>query len=104
MSIYPDRKIEKLAPTPTGGEYWYEVEETPGLIRRRMVIASSWETTRTDCFCCSCDEDRPGSDPYCRNHGFVAMRPCESHSMPGQEDEDGVLPDSVQMENTRHYG
>lgn len=50
---------------------------------------------RDNCFCCSCGE-REGSDPFCRNHGFAGLRPCESHNQPGVADEEGRMPDSVQ--------
>lgn len=101
--IYPHMKRENVT-RYDGKEQWTEVEETPGLIRRRNVLASEWVEERTDCFCCSCG-DREGSDPACRNHGFAAERPCETHNMPGSVWDDfgiegdtsvGTMPESVQ--------
>ncbi|MGC0143179.1 hypothetical protein [Pseudactinotalea sp. Z1732] len=100
MGIYPRTKIVDRQRNIAGGEFWTEEEHTPGLIRRRLVVAQPWVEERTDCFCCSCDNTeygtRVGSDPHCRNHGFAAERPCETHNMPGQTNEDGVMPASVQ--------
>jgi hypothetical protein len=98
MTIYPHTRRENVS-RGHGQETWTEVEETPGLIRRRTVVAHEWVEERSNCFCCSCG-DREGSDPACRNHGFAATRPCETHNMPGSEwDEEmggGGMPESVQ--------
>lgn len=90
MGIYPYRD---LIPTATGyiEEFW-----TPGLVRRRELTAGEWSEERTNCFCCSCDPSGGNSDPCCRNHGWWATRPCELHAMPGEADENGVMPASVQ--------
>lgn len=50
------------------------------------------------CYCCSCS-DSDGfvyRDPYCRNHGHAGTRPCETHGSPGEKDEEGVMPISVE--------
>ncbi len=103
MGIYPVTRRENVSRNH-GQETWTEVEETPGLVRRRTVVAHEWTEERTECFCCSCG-DREGSDAACRNHGFAAKRPCERHNMPGSEWEDfgiegdtsvGTMPESVQ--------
>ncbi len=103
MGIYPEYRKDKVQYT-AGGLTWTEYRETPGLVEERTVTATSWSVKeRTDCFCCSCDDERPGSDPACRNHGWAAQRPCQTHNLPGQTwgDEagpalDGVMPLSVQ--------
>lgn len=100
MGIYPYRRITEVMRHPDGREIWLEVETEPGIIRRRKVTADPWDVERTDCFCCSCS-DWGGSDPYCRNHGFAAERPCEVHQMPGTPNEAGVMPESVQAERAR---
>jgi hypothetical protein len=51
------------------------------------IIVESWIKIceirdRQTCFCCSCGE-REGTDIACRNHGWAASRPCETHGMPG---------------------
>lgn len=51
------------------------------------IVVESWIKIceirdRQNCFCCSCG-DREGSDIACRNHGWMAKRPCETHDMPG---------------------
>lgn len=105
MGIYPSYR--KSVPTfdhKAGTQTWTEYKDTPGVIEERTVTATTWKVTeRTDCFCCSCDDERPGSDPACRNHGWAAQRPCETHQLPGQTwgDEagpqlDGTMPISVQ--------
>lgn len=93
MSIYPDKSL-----TPTSTGYLEQISE-PGLVRRRELVAGPWTQTRTDCYCCSCDDDVDGfttTDPCCRNHGWWGVRPCERHAMPGYADDEGVLPISVQ--------
>lgn len=94
MGIYPDREF-----LPTKDGYIEEVR-TPGLIRRRALVAGPWTEVRSDCFCCSCPDDG-GHDPYCRNHGFAGERPCQTHEMPGQTDDMGVMPDSVEAVRAR---
>jgi hypothetical protein len=106
MGIYPTlSKSTVQFNHHTGEQTWTEYRETPGLVEQRTVTATRWETKeRTDCYCCSCHDDRPGSDPACRNHGFAAQRPCETHNLPGQTwgDEagpalNGKMPLSVQQ-------
>jgi hypothetical protein len=98
MGIYPDRWNHDNYRLPDGGgEAWIESERTPGLVRRRQVIATEWTEIRTDCFCCSCGE-REGDDGACRNHGGYGQRPCEKHNMPGQPWQDtDDMPESVQV-------
>jgi len=104
--IYPHVTREHVRYEANGGQSWMEVEETPGLTRRRRVVADPWTEERSNCFCCSCDDDNPGNDAACRNHGFAAMRPCEVHGMPGSEwDEEfggGGMPESVQAVRRSH--
>jgi hypothetical protein len=84
-------------------ETWKRVDETtatftheqPGLVITETFRLLGKAEVRTNCFCCSCD-DQVGSDVYCRNHGFAGERPCELHGMPGVENDDGVMPKSVQ--------
>lgn len=92
----------------TGVSTWTEYQEWPGHTNSRTVTATRWvETARDDCFCCSCDDERPGSDPACRNHGWAAQRPCEKHNLPGQPWDDDVndvgagMPDSVQVKRAK---
>lgn len=101
MGVYPQRHIESIETTSNGAQSWVEIEKEPGIVRRRHVYATSWQTFRVDCYCCSCP-DWGGPDPYCRNHGFAAERPCEVHNMPGTADEKGVMPESVQAERARN--
>lgn len=100
MGTYPERTIVEVRRLPDGGEVWEELERTPGLVRARTVQAGPWFVKkRTNCFCCSCDQDEDGyihHDFYCRNHGFAGLRPCEEHQMPGQKNEDGYMPSTVQ--------
>jgi hypothetical protein len=98
MGIYPDKK---LTPTSTG---YIEEIRAPGLIRRRELTASKWTEERSDCFCCSCDDDSSVADPACRNHGWWGKRPCEAHSMPGAKDDEGVMPISVQAKRSKNQG
>lgn len=84
----------------SGSESWVEVDNTrAGVVKTRTVTATPWEVVITHCFCCSCDDHNP--DPYCRNHGFAGERPCEEHNMPGSVDENGTMPDSVQVVRRR---
>lgn len=88
----------------TGVSTWTEYQEWPGYKNSRTVTATRWEECeRTNCYCCSCCDDRQGSDAACRNHGWAAQRPCEKHKLPGQPWDDtgdpnyaGLMPDSVQ--------
>jgi len=103
MGIYPERSTTGYERLDDGQERWTEIERTPGLNRRRTVVAQPWVDERTDCYCCSCGE-LEGSDAHCRNHGFDGRRPCELHQMPGQEchpedfgvDGEPYMPASVQ--------
>ena len=102
MGIYAEEgKTKEIAVGTDGTVTWVETSSTPGVTRSRRIIALPWQEERTDCFCCSCGWVG-GSDMFCRNHGFAGERPCEVHGLPGQEDEDGVMPDSVQHERARH--
>jgi hypothetical protein len=94
MGIYPHTEIKDRRPV-ANGETWTEVRTQPGLTQTRVVIAAPWVEKRTDCYCCSCD-DEGLADPYCRNHGWVGERPCDTHGMPGEADDFGVMPVSVQ--------
>lgn len=110
MGIYETyTKDPAVTDEATGLQTWTEHQHWPGYIRSRTVTATPWvETSRDDCFCCSCGE-REGSDPACRNHGWAAQRPCETHNLPGQPwDNDpetgamgGGMPLSVQAERAR---
>lgn len=107
MGIYENYSKGPVTTDPeTGLQTWTEYQEWPGYKNSRTVTATPWVLAeRTDCYCCSCDDERPGSDPACRNHGFAAQRPCESHNLPGQPwgDElagselEGKMPLSVQQ-------
>lgn len=80
-SVMIRRDVELLS---NGGEKWIEVTKERGLERTRMVCAEAWTDIRTDCYCCSCNLG--GSfyvDPYCRNHGTLGRRECETHQMSG---------------------
>lgn len=107
MGIYPiysKSPVETVKVLNGHVDTWTEYRNTPGLVEERIVNATSWRVKeRTDCYCCSCDDERPGSDPACRNHGFAAQRPCDTHNLPGETwgDEagfglEGKMPTSVQ--------
>lgn len=81
-----------------GIRQWIEVIESPGVTYQRTITAGAWTEHRTDCYCCSCGDDRISSDIYCRNHGWYGERPCEKHNMPGTAGDDGTMPASVQAE------
>ena len=96
MGVYPTYRDVDKHRTDDGGETWTTRRELPGVVYTRQVTAGPWVLAeRTNCFCCSCG-DSPGSDPYCRNHGWAGQRPCDRHNMPGQANEEGIMPDSVQ--------
>lgn len=42
---------------------------------------------RENCYCCTCENDYSGPDPFCRNHGWIGTRPCDIHGMPGDKDD-----------------
>jgi hypothetical protein len=90
MGIYPDERWDKRGDSVVVHTY-----HVPGLTRVRVLEKVAEFEFRDNCYCCSCGER--GSDPYCRNHGFAGLRPCEAHDMPGQTDEDDVMPVSVQV-------
>jgi len=110
MGIYANYTKSDITTDPeTGLQTWTEYQEWPGYKNSRTVTATKWELAeRTDCYCCSCGV-REGSDAACRNHGFAAERPCETHNMPGKpwgaELEgtplEGTMPASVQVERIR---
>lgn len=81
-SVMRRRDVELMS---NGGEKWTEVIKEPGLEKTRIVVAEPWINSREDCYCCSCGN---GTDPYCRNHGHVGRRPCDTHGMPGSVDTD----------------
>lgn len=95
MGLYPKTSISNRKKHDDGSETWTETVWTPEMIMRRAVRAEPFIEERTNCFCCSCGLNE-FSDPFCRNHGFAGERPCEVHNMPGQVDEDGNMPASVQ--------
>jgi hypothetical protein len=79
MGIYPDTTY-----TVNRDGTLTRTVKAPG-ITRTVVYAPIVELEhRTDCYCCSCG-DQPGSDPYCRNHGYAGERPCTVHGMPGDD-------------------
>jgi len=82
-----------LIPTSTG---YLEEIRTSSLICRRELTAGPWTEERINCFCCTCPDGGGPADPCCRNDGWWGTRPCELHNMPGEVDEDGVMPASVQ--------
>lgn len=84
-----------------GTESWTETTHSTEGDSVRLITASASILTRTNCFCCSCT-DTGASDPYCRNHGFAGERPCEDHKMPGQVDEEGRMPASVQSQRAKN--
>lgn len=103
MGVYETyTKGKETIDRATGIRTWTEHQRWPGYINSRTVTATPWvETSRTDCFCCSCG-DREGSDSSCRNHNYgFDRRPCEVHHLPGQADDDGKMPESVQVERAR---
>lgn len=80
-SVMIRRDVELLT---SGGEKWTEVSKERGLERTRAVSAEPWTDLRTDCYCCSCNlNDSSYLDPYCRNHGTLGRRECETHDMSG---------------------
>lgn len=83
------------AATADGGRTWIETQGSPEGTRTRTVTATSWQFERTQCFCCSCDPDGTYLDPYCRNHGFAGSRPCLTHGMAGETDENEKMPAPV---------
>jgi hypothetical protein len=102
MGTYPKTSSRDHRRLPSdGGEVWVEeINRYDGVLRYRKVYAGPWvEGERTDCFCCSCCEHH--SDPFCRNHGWAGRRPCERHGTPGQADDEGFMPDSVQERRAR---
>lgn len=79
---------------------WTETSNETGYKLTRQVTATQWvEMERTDCYCCSCDDDDLGNyvDVFCRNHGYAGERPCEVHNLPGTID-----PDYTPEQTTMH--
>lgn len=107
MGLYENYTHGPVTDNGDGTETLQEFRHWAGHSDVRTVTRTKWtEHERTNCYCCSCGE-RENSDPYCRNHGFAGQRPCEVHNLPGQTDEDGVMPASVQkvyraLEASRH--
>ena len=99
MGIYPRTTRSDAKRNPDGTETWTETWTDYAVERTRTVTAAPWVERRITCYCCTCGE--AGSDPYCRNHGFAAERPCEEHGMPGLAGEEGEMPESVQAYNAK---
>ena len=97
MGVYPRTWVTNKRQNPDGTETWTETWTDYAVERTRTVTTGPWVERRITCYCCSCGEY--SSDPYCRNHGFAATRPCEVHGMAGEPDEEGVMPESVQEHN-----
>jgi len=98
MGVYPD-EVFKFQDNGTVLVRTYD--DYSGLVLIDVFQLVARITDRTTCYCCSCG-DRPGSDPYCRNHGFAGARPCLDHDVPGQANEDGNMPDSVQAKRDKN--
>lgn len=97
MGVYENYTYGPVTKNDDGTETLQEFQHWPGHTNVRTITRTAWTLhERTDCYCCSCGH-REGSDPYCRNHGFAAERPCEVHKMAGVPDEDGKMPVSVQQ-------
>lgn len=112
MGIYPEFSYKEVRGRPGAESQLHARTETPGFARTVVYVALMVIEDRTNCFCCSCDGS---SDPHCRNHGWLANRPCEVHDMPGQvhhPDDEGqpegaftpYVPESVQKYNARREG
>ncbi|AYN57321.1 hypothetical protein PBI_BRIDGETTE_55 [Arthrobacter phage Bridgette] len=104
MGIYPEYRKANVQYTGGGGLSWTEYRETPGLVEERECTATGWTVKeRTNCYCCSCPNEQTCADPACRNHGWAATRPCETHNMPGQPwgeeagELEGKMPATVQQ-------
>lgn len=100
--------IQRSTPVrnPDGTETWTETRRTPEGVYTRSVTGQGWDFQRSNCFCCTCFHDDsgylPSSDPACRNHGFDGARPCQEHGMPGEPDNAGHMPASVQAHRAEH--
>jgi hypothetical protein len=97
-----DRPVYEMRSVPFGNaEMVTERMVDLDAVYERQVMVEPWrEVQRLTCFCCSCGDF--GADPACRNHGYAGTRPCEKHGTPGSVwDDDGTMPDSVQMERRR---
>lgn len=91
MGVYPTENWTRNRETGTATRTYNDFS---GQIVTEIYQLLVVFTDRHTCYCCSCSEF--GSDPYCRNHGWAAERPCEDHGMPGVLDDDGHMPVSVQ--------
>lgn len=105
MGIYPHTEQVRSSVVRDGEqlETIVDYHHVPGVTRIRVFEKVAEFEIRDDCYCCSCRSGE-GGDPYCRNHGFAGQRPCDVHQMPGQTDENGVMPASVQTERARLAG
>lgn len=102
MGIYPTTKITGKSRMLNGGETWTETYDSySGVIHTRRVVADPWSEERTNCFCCSCPDLGP-HDMFCRNHGSIASRPCEKHGMPGAATDEGLMPESVEVQRSKY--
>lgn len=98
MGVYPaityldvntGRPIPEASLPHTGA--WYEEYYDYAVRRYRLVTAEVFAEVRETCFCCTCG-DREGSDPYCRNHGWMGERSCEEHGQIGTARTEGGGP------------
>jgi hypothetical protein len=78
VGIYPT-----VTTSRPGNRTYTTAVETPGLKVTYVYELICVVEERTDCFCCSCSDEESTNDPYCRNHGWAAKRPCDIHDMPG---------------------
>lgn len=87
MGIYPDVTYK------SSFDVLIRTTSTPGLTVIDTFVLHERREERTDCYCCSCNEDENGiasnRDPYCRNHGFAGKRICMKHRMSGDAYECG---------------
>lgn len=102
MGIYPETRYKEVK-TPSGGIQLQKITTAPGVEHVVIYQAITELEIRTNCYCCSCDDD-PGVDPYCRNHGWAGTRRCDKHGIAGDDtDDDGdPITESVQEVNDRN--
>lgn len=90
MGIYPDEQWKR---SQDGNSVVRTYNNYSGVIVTEVYERVLVIEERVTCYCCTCDDTH--TDPACRNHGGLAVRPCEIHEMPGEPYPDGVMPDSV---------
>lgn len=96
MGIYPSESVE------TKDDTLILRRSLPGVEYVTVYEAIVKIENRTDCFCCSCTDER--TDAACRNHGFYGKRPCEEHGMPGYVWQDSdTMPATVQEARKGDY-